>query len=375
MQTSYKHHYVPQWYQKKFLGAGQTALQVLDLAPARFPLKNGGYATAKNIVSRGPGAVFYEKNLYTVRIFGEANDDIERMLFGGIDRDGCEAIHAYLAQDWDKVHFSYRHVFEFMDALRLRTPKGLNWLKQLANTDTQLELMYRMQEWRRMHCVMWMESVLEIVSAANSPTKFIFSDHPVTFFNRHVFPVEPSGRPAADPNIEWVGTQTLFPFDQDNLFVLTHLEGAHGVAKAKALTPRTNARFFDNGNVVRYDKCVRGRELTEAQVLEVNYITKSRAHRYIAGQTEDALYPERRLKNRMWPKLARFLLPPRNQHWTAGGEIFMRSADGTFRFQDQFGQRPETQEEFNAKVAQAERMHSRARQLLMEHFAKQKDQE
>lgn len=85
MSTSVKHHYVPQWYQKGFLEEGQTQLYVLDKSPARFPLPKGGYSTAKDVYQKGPGAIFFEKHLYTVQAFGQANDDIERYLFGEID--------------------------------------------------------------------------------------------------------------------------------------------------------------------------------------------------------------------------------------------------------------------------------------------------
>jgi len=368
VQTSFKHHYVPIWYQKRFLAPGTTAFKILDMQPDRFPLPKGGYRTARNIIERGPGSFFFEKNLYTTRVFGVANDDIERMLFGTIDHRGAAAMEAYQAEDWNRVHGSYMHMFEFMDALRLRTPKGLAWLQQLAGAKSKIEVLRLMQELRTMHCVMWVEGVLEIVSAKNSDAKFIFSDHPVTLFNRHVFPVNVAGQPAGDPNIAFKGTQTIFPFDRDHLFVLTHIEGARVLQKGAAMSARTNARFFDN-SLARYDKCVRNRYLTDAQVREVNYIMKLRAQRYIAGAAEDDLYPERHLKNRMWPKLGRFLLPESDNTPSGRGEIFMQTKDGVFHHQDAFGRRPTTKEEYEAKAKQAQAMHAR----ILEVLAKDRD--
>ena len=369
MSTSVKHHYVPQWYQKGFLEEGQTQLYCLDKNPQRFPLPNGKYKVDKDVKQRGPGVLFYEDHLYTVRAFGKANDDIERFLFGAIDTEGAKAIEAFLANDWDKMHGLQSYVFEFMDALRLRTPKGLQWLKEIGKTKTQMELMYLMQDWRKMHCVMWVEGIWEIVSAKNAKQKFIFSDHPVTLFNPYVFPVETSGKMAPDPRPEWIGTQALFPLDQDNLLILTHLEAAEGISQSKACKPRTNARYFDN-SIMRYDKCIRTRELTDEQVTEVNYITKLRADRYIGAATLDGLYPEKHLKNRMWPKLGRFLLPPRMETFKSGGEIFMKMNNGTFMFQDAYGRRPATKAEHAAKVAEAEAMEKHFHKLLAEHKAK-----
>lgn len=369
MPTSVKHHYVPEWYQKGFLAEGQTQLWVLDKSPQRYPLPKGGYSVAKDVYQKGPAAWFFEKHLYTVQAFGQANDDIERYLFGEIDTKGAAATGAFLASDWDKIHHLHSNVFEFMDALRLRTPKGLRWLKEMGKTKTQMQLMYLMQELRRMHCVMWVEGIWEIVSAKNSKHKFIFSDHPVTFFNPHVFPVSASGQPAPDPELEWIGTQTLFPFDKDNLFVLTHLEGEKGVGSAAARKPRTNARYFDT-SIVKYDKCIRDRELSDEQVLEVNYIIKQRADKYVAGGTREELYPEKHLKSRMWPKLGRFLLPPSSKTFNSGGDIVIGMNDGSFMFQDAFGRRPTSKKEHDAKVAEAEALQKHAFKLLAEHHAK-----
>jgi len=368
MSTSHKHHYVPQWYQKGFLEEGETQLYVLDKHPKRFPLPAGGYSVAKDVQKRGPGAVFYEKHLYTVEAFGQSNDEIERYLFGEIDTKGAEAVGALLAENHDKIHDLFLNVFEFIDALRLRTPKGLRWLEEIGKTKSQMQLMFFMQELRKMHCLMWMEGVLEIVSAKNAKHKFIFSDHPVTFFNPHIFPVGSSGQTTKDPQLEWVGTQTIFPFDKDNLFILTHLEGVKGVVPAAARKPRTNARYFDN-SLVRHDKTIRGRELTDEQVAEVNYIIKQRADKYIAAGTLEGLYPEKHIKTRMWPKLGRFLLPPRMGTFKSGGEIFVKMNDGSFMFQDAYGRRPATKAEHAAKVAEAEAMEKHFLKLLAKHRA------
>lgn len=81
------------------------------------------------------------------------------------------------------IHPHIVNYFEYMDAQRLRTPKGLNWLiKETKPTDYN-DLLMKMQEVRRMHCTMWAEASMEIVSANESDVKFIVSDSPVTFYN------------------------------------------------------------------------------------------------------------------------------------------------------------------------------------------------
>ncbi|MCW5660307.1 MAG: hypothetical protein KIT60_21595 [Burkholderiaceae bacterium] len=206
---------------------------------------------------------------------GHQDDIIERMLFGPIDKWGQVAIDAWVAAHYDVVHHTYWQLYEFMDALRLRTPKGLRFVSAMAPRRDQQALMTVMQQLRRMHCVMWAEDVLEIVQAPKQGPQFIFSDHPVTLFNSYCFPGDPSMPAGADPHLHWMGTQTLFPFSKDHLYVLTHVEWARQPGRHKSRKPRTNARYFDPGNpMVRYDECVRGRSLTPRQVLEVNYIVK-----------------------------------------------------------------------------------------------------
>jgi hypothetical protein len=45
-----------------------------------------------------------------------------------------------------------------------------------------------MQRLQNLHCAIWTECVWALVSADETQTKFIISDHPVTVYNREVFP-------------------------------------------------------------------------------------------------------------------------------------------------------------------------------------------
>lgn len=367
-QQSYRHHYVPQWYQKGFLMNGHTAFKVLDMHPEIFRDKRGAIVgKGRQILSKGPDALFFERNLYTTRVLGEPNDDIERLLFGKIDETGKDAIKAFIENDFDKMHFTYTQVFEFLDALRLRTPKGLRFLRATLRARNQEELMIRMQEVRRMHCVMWMEGSIEVFEAAQSATKFIFSDHPVTFFNPHVFPRDREIPIGLDVPQQWLGTQTLLPLDRDRLMVITHREWGRKQGEIRARKPRTNPRLFDN-SMITYDGIQRGRQLSEKQVREVNYIVKSRAERYIASCIEDELFPERHLKTTLWSKLGKFLLPRSYATALQVGFTTMKSRDGAYYFQDEFGRRPKNKAEFDKAVKDAEGMEEMMRRILGEHF-------
>lgn len=362
-QQSYRHHYVPQWYQRGFLNEGQTAFKILDLHPDIYRDKTGrvrGHSRA--ILDKGPDAWFFESDLYTTRVFGEPNDDIERLLFGPLDDRGKIAITSYRDQDWETVSKTYNSVFEFMDALCLRTPKGmLSWHRR--GIRNQNDVLNHMQVWRMMHCLMWAEGVLEIVTTPNGGPGFIFSDHPVTFFNRFVFPQDKQIPIGMDPPQAWMGTQTIFPMDRNHLFVLTHLEWTQKQGERRARTQRTNPRLYDN-TMIRFDHCIRERELTAAQVQEVNFIIKARALRYIAGQKEEDLYPERGMKTTLWSKLGRFLMPPQKGLFRFRGKMFVGYADGDIYYQDEFGRKPKTRAEYEKRKREAQEMKASLDRIL-----------
>lgn len=368
-QQSYRHHYVPQWYQKGFLLEGHTAFKVLDLSPKIFRDSKGVViGKGREILNKGPDAWFFERDLYTTRVLGKPNDDIERLLFGEIDKTGKEAINALIESNWEKVHFTYTQAFEFLDALRLRTPKGLRFLRATLKTKNQQELMIQMQKVRRMHCVMWMEGAIEIFEAAQSATKFIFSDHPVTFFNPHVFPKDRTIPEGLDAPQHWLGTQTLVPLDKERLMVITHREWGRKQGEIRSRKPRTNPRLFDN-TLITYDGIQRGRQLSEKQIREVNYIIKTRAERYIASCTEEELFPERHLKTTLWNKLGKFLLPRGYATALQSGFMTVKMQDGTYYFQDEFGRRPNNQAEFDRAIKDAKEMEAMMKRVLGKHFS------
>ena len=131
---------------------------------------------------------FRQKDLYSTFFGTSVNDEIERRLFGNIDGRGSKAVRAFAGTDVREWHHHFQTFFEYLDIQKIRTPKGLDWLKAQYPTLTQNELMFEMQGIRMLHCTIWVGGVREIVSAEDSDVKFIISDHPVTIYNHAVPP-------------------------------------------------------------------------------------------------------------------------------------------------------------------------------------------
>jgi hypothetical protein len=224
-----------------------------------------------------------------------------------------------------------------MDAQRFRTPRGLAFLKSVVSAKDPNETLMAMRHLYRFHTTMWSEGVWEIVSARQSPTKFIVTDEPVTFFNRRAFPSEQVY--PKDVGLEQVGTRTLFPLGLDACLVITHLQLVRN-PWVNPTTSRVNARAYQD-TMFKMTDAQFGRELEEDEVLRVNYILKRRATRYIAAAEEEWLYPERRASTTDWAKLDDdwFLLP--NLYKVPfHGEIIVGYQDGSVWAMDEYGRNP-----------------------------------
>lgn len=345
-QITRDNHYVPQWYQRGFLAKGQHKLHVLNLHPSARPLPNGQPLSEPEVEELGPKLAFKEFDLYTTRLGQMLNDDIETFLFGKIDKIGADAVRGWIAGDPIKIHRRFQDFFEYMDAQKLRTPKGLDWILKHYQGLPQIELMSQMQALRQMHCTMWSEGVREIVSAAKSPVKFLVSDHPVTIYHPKLSPGTVECVYPSDPGVELVGSQTLFALDANHCLILTNLEYAEDPEEPDLLLRRTNARFRGD-SLARTDALIRNRELTEHEVHAINLVLKSRARKYVASSNPAWLYPEQHCAF-SWEDIAKTLLP-RNDLWRFGGEIYIGYKDGTSGYRDKFG-RTTKAHEFLAKT-------------------------
>ncbi|HBV00457.1 DUF4238 domain-containing protein [Thalassospira lucentensis] len=347
--TQYRHnHYVPKWYQKRFLRPDQSKYWYLDLKP-ETRVSNGVNYQRRGLMHWGPDRCFAQDDLYTVTISGQRFTELEQYFFGEVDTEGKVAIEK-LADVEHPAHemFPQSDLVHYLSVQKLRTPKGLVQLSHASGVRGKasvLDIVYRHQN---IFCAVWSECVWQIADASNSPTKFIISDHPVTVYNRDCFPQSKHCIGSHDPDIRFVASHTYFPLSLNKVLILTNLSWARNPYQ-NPLNVRPNPSFH-RPTVFNYLHLNTGRMLSEEEVVEINYITKRRAFRYIASAEQEWLYPERRLKSDHWRKLGDgylFMSDPR--FLTGGGEIVIGFKGGGGAAFDAYGHRPHQDEYMNAK--------------------------
>lgn len=353
MSKTRDNHYVPQWHQEGFFEHGRSSIAYLDLNPERKILPDGRVITQNFVWNSTPTSrAFVQKDLYSTFFGTSINDEIERRLFGDIDGRGSQAVRAFSGVDERDWHTYFEAFFEFIDIQKIRTPKGLDWLKTQYPKLSQNELMMEMQGIRKMHCTIWSGGVREIVSAENSDVKFIISDHPVTVYNYAAPPAHSLNAYPLDPSIALKASQTIFPLNRDLCLIISNLEYARDPS-TNPLEKRTFARNY-RPSIGRTDAFIRTRKLTAEQVTQINFIMKSRARRYVGGGHKEWLYPEKNFSD-SWSDLRKTLLPPREGLSKFGGEIFARYTSGHVIYQDEFG-RTEKPRDFLIKAAPRKRL-------------------
>lgn len=345
MSKTRNNHYVPRWYQEGFFEGGRNTLAYLDMKPLQT-VKDGREITHRAKFDAPTARAFRQRDLYSTFFGTSVNDEIERRLFGDIDTRGSKAIKAFTRTDVSEWHQHYQTLFEYIDVQKIRTPKGLDWLRAQYPSLTQNELMFEMQGIQMMHCTIWTEGVREIVSAEDADVKFIISDHPVTIYNHAVPPEAQMCADPNDPSIALKASQTIFPLDRNYCLILTNLEYARNPS-TRPLDKRTFARNY-RSSLTRTDAFIRTRKLSSQEVAKANYVIKERARRYIAAGRDSWLYPEKTVSDD-WKELAKVFLPPEDGFSLFGGEIYVGYADGRVRYQDEFG-RTEKERDFLKKV-------------------------
>lgn len=333
MNNARNNHFVPQWHQNGFVDERDNELR--HLKRREIKLKDG---STKIIYGKNwftSAQCFYEKDLYSTFFGMIVNDDIEKKLFGPIDDNGADSVKAFLTDDQAQWHHNFQDFFTYLDAQKLRTPKGLDWVKSKYPALNQIQLMTEMQALRTIHCTLWAEGVRELVSAEDSDVKFILSDHPVTIYNYACPPDSELCAYPNDPDIALKGSQTIFPLDKNRCLILTNLEYAQDPDGVNPLEQRTNATKLRQ-SMVNTINFINKRKLTADEVSKINYILKSRAKDAISAGNESWLYPESRL-NCDWSELRHVLLPPSDELYHFGGEMFAGYEDGSTYYQDAFG--------------------------------------
>ncbi|HWD38062.1 MAG TPA: hypothetical protein VG944_04385 [Fimbriimonas sp.] len=346
MSITRNNHYVPQWYQEGFFEPGRRSLAYVDLTPDQRILPDGRVIVQNSAWDdTSTSMAFRQKDLYSTFFGTSVNDEIERHLFGDVDGRGSKAVRAFIGTDVGGWHEHFQTFFEFLDIQKIRTPKGLDWLKAQYPALTQNELMFEMQGIRMLHCTIWAGGVREIVSAEESEVKFITSDHPVTIYNHAVPPADAACAYPLDPGIALRGSQTLYPMDRDHCLILTNLEYAQNPTVGP-LGKRTFARNYRQ-SLLRTDAFIRKRKLSAREVTQINFIMKKRAKRFIGGGRKEWLYPEKTVTE-PWSELRKTLFPPKGDLFHFGGEMLVKYESGHVHYQDEFG-RTEKPREFLIK--------------------------
>jgi hypothetical protein len=334
---SHNHHYVPQWYQKRFLPIGQSKLFYLDLKPQRVENDEHSYFR-RNPQSAGVVNCFSRDDLYAMRFGKQTTDILETKLFGIVDKKGAPAAaffsdyHDYLAETND----AFKDLVIYMGAQRFRTPRGLDFIKKQYGLDDHTQTLMVMNGLFQAFGTMWMEGVWEIVHARRSRIKFIISDDPVTFYNRRVIPGWPPYPFGAE--LPRVGTRTIFPLGAESCLIISHLQQARN-GWINPAENRENARTFD-ATIANLTQIQFGRELDESEVLRINFVLKKSATKFIASGKEDFLSPERHVDIH-WTKLDDdwFLFPNLCKVKFSAGTM-VGYQDGSVFGMDEYGRRP-----------------------------------
>jgi hypothetical protein len=89
-----RNHYVPVWYQRRFIPATAASheLLYLNLNPGSLTDAHGVVHQRKSLRRLGPKHCFFETDLYATTLPTVDSTEIERFFFGGIDADGRNAV-------------------------------------------------------------------------------------------------------------------------------------------------------------------------------------------------------------------------------------------------------------------------------------------
>jgi len=343
MSSEYRNnHFVPEWYQKRFMLADQTAknLHYLDLKPEQWTDPRGQVHTKRAVNWWGASKCFAAKDLYRTTYGSQDPAALEKVFFGGVDSIGRKAVEYFTQFQHPSAEGGalFNGMMAYMTVQKLRTPKGLGWLTEKAGRDRDrtLQLVVRLQN---LYSALWCECVWALVDATNSPTKFIVSDHPVTVYNRRCGPRSQWCRGFGDPDIAFHGSHTIFPLSLERALVLTNLSWVRNPYQSEVgVRPNPNPW---RSSIFNFTAIQTGRSLTEQEVQQINFIIKQRAYRHVAAAREEWLYPEQHVSRSHWGAYGDgYLLMPDPRPVHLGGEMIIGYRGGGSDHFDAYGRRP-----------------------------------
>ena len=336
-----RNHYVPKWYQNRFLtdDVREKKFFYLDLTPDTKISGKKRYKR-KALLRWGPSKCFYKQDLYTTKFGNWESTEIEEKFFGKVDNFARAAIEYWSTFKHPSANYESSHnLLLYMSIQKLRTPKGLEYLSNLVKLSDKNMVLIMLQKLQPLFCALWAECIWSIVDASKSETKFIISDHPVTVYNKRCFPFSDDCRGANDPDIRLNGTHTIFPLSINKALILTNLSwvrNPYGNPLKKRPHPDLLRPAMFNFLSIQTDRI-----LTEEEVVVINYIIKQSAYRYIAASKEDWLYPEKKFKVKRWDKIGdSYMLMPDPRSVSFSGGIITGYENGRSDAFDEYGRRP-----------------------------------
>jgi hypothetical protein len=345
-----RNHYVPEWFQRRFLPneTKDRKFFYLDLNPETVSIKKHKYI--RNALLRwGPPSCFCQDDLYTTRFGNWESTEIEEKFFGRVDSAAPAAVDYFANFKHPSVDESaFQNLVLYMSIQKLRTPKGLAFLSEVARISDKNNVLFKMQELRQIFCALWTECIWSIVDASQSDTKFVLSDHPVTVYNKSCLPGSKWCLGHRDPDIALSATHTLFPLRLDRALILTNLSWLRN-PYGHPRKPRPNFYPFRN-SIFNFTHIQTGRSLTDVEVNEINYVIKSRAYRYIAAAKKEWLYPETKIPSQKWDELGQgYLFMPDPRSVTFSSEVIIGYDNKRADFFDEYGRKP-WQPDYNNKA-------------------------
>jgi hypothetical protein len=336
----HRNHYVPIWYQQRFLGPAlkEQKFHYLDLRPD-FVTRGTRRIRRHDLLHWGPVRCFREDDLYTTRFGAFESTDIEKYFFGKQDNAAESALDYFANFEHENISSNAFHtMLPFMSVQKLRTPKGLAALAERIRSPNKNHLLIELQRLQQMYCALWTECIWSIADASDSNTKFIVSDHPVTVYNNACFPASQACAGFRDPDVWLTGTHTIYPLNLNRCLILTNLSWVRN-CYTSPLRVRPNPSLFREA-VFNFLHVQIGRKLSEREVIEINHVIKSRADRYIAASEKEWLYPERHVAKTRWDRLGNgYLFMPDPRAVSFGGEMFFGFEGGGSKAFDAYGHR------------------------------------
>lgn len=340
--TDYRNnHYVPVWFQDRFIPNTwpERKFYYLDLRPDK--VVSNRHTFTRNAVKRwGPRSCFFQKDLYTSRFGDLISTEIEKMFFGSIDESSIPAVEYFANFSHPSAHGeNFQKFLLYLSLQKLRTPRGLRYLSSLTEIDSSNGLLFALQELQALFCAIWTESIWSIVDASDDDLGFLLSDHPVTVYNQGAFPGSKWCRNGLDPHIWLNGTHTLFPLGPKKMLIMTNLSWVrHPYGNPLKSRPNPNPL---RPAIFNFTQIQTGRQLSRNETLSINYIIKNRAFRYVAAVQREWLYPEKSLTKPQWNALGEnYLLMPDPRSVTFSSEILMGFKDGSSDAFDEYGRKP-----------------------------------